>query len=147
MVKKNIVRNGSLWSGIIFENDKVWQGRFCFHYYLASCCYAWGCMYSCDTHGRQISRGFFFITVINIFNCNLNLLSKVYPPPVLPKDFRPFHIMKASSKENQPPTTDYQSRFKLSATQRGAMLGEEELPGKKLCVSYTSYNGVCRILF
>ncbi|XP_033626324.1 G patch domain-containing protein 1-like [Asterias rubens] len=62
----------------------------------------------------------------------------VYPPPVLPKDFRPFHIMKASSKENQPPTTDYQSRFKLSATQRGAMLGEEELPGPSSVFDFLS---------
>ncbi|XP_022110491.1 G patch domain-containing protein 1-like, partial [Acanthaster planci] len=70
--------------------------------------------------------------------------NKVFPPPVLPKGFRPFHIFESSSsKENRPPqasaATDFKSsRFLLSATQRGALLGEEQLPGPSYVFDFLS---------
>ncbi|XP_038067893.1 G patch domain-containing protein 1-like [Patiria miniata] len=60
--------------------------------------------------------------------------NKIFPPPLLPKDFRPFHTVDKFAKENRPPqaATEFKSsRFTLSALQRAAILGEEQLPDSK----------------
>ncbi|XP_063951747.1 G patch domain-containing protein 1-like [Lytechinus pictus] len=56
--------------------------------------------------------------------------TKVFHPPSLPRDFRPFHQFNTPTVETpNPPKTQAHSRFTLSADQRAAMLGEERLPG------------------
>ncbi|XP_071959371.1 G patch domain-containing protein 1-like isoform X2 [Antedon mediterranea] len=55
--------------------------------------------------------------------------NKVYPAPELPRDFKPHHSM-----ENvQPAGPKFTSKlFTMSAIQRGALLGEEQLPAPEL---------------
>eukprot|EP00057_Strongylocentrotus_purpuratus_P002909 XP_003725500.2 PREDICTED: G patch domain-containing protein 1 [Strongylocentrotus purpuratus] len=58
--------------------------------------------------------------------------TKVFQPPTLPRDFRPFHCFETSSGETpdlSKPEPQTHSRFTLSADQRAGMLGEEQLPG------------------
>ncbi|XP_071488874.1 G patch domain-containing protein 1-like [Diadema antillarum] len=60
------------------------------------------------------------------------LTPKVFHPPALPRDFRPFHQFRSTAPAVPGPAMGAQSgssRFTLSAEQRAAMLGEERLPG------------------
>ena len=61
---------------------------------------------------------------------------QIFPPPALPRNFRPFHSFEpsVSDSSSQPSGSDSfrSNRFTLSAPQRAAILGEEQLPGKKL---------------
>ncbi|XP_072013289.1 G patch domain-containing protein 1-like [Amphiura filiformis] len=57
--------------------------------------------------------------------------NKVFPPPSLPRNFRPFHSFEPSSSPQPPGSDNFKSnRFTLSAKQRAEMLGEEQLPGQ-----------------
>ncbi|XP_070575548.1 G patch domain-containing protein 1-like [Ptychodera flava] len=54
--------------------------------------------------------------------------NKIYAAPALPPDFRPFHKFDPGQQAPSQ-TTVSTGRFSLSAAQRGAILGEEQLPG------------------
>lgn len=51
--------------------------------------------------------------------------NKVYPPPVVPRDYRPVHHFKMFDlMQSQPQTQGSQSSSKLDASARAVMLGE-----------------------
>ncbi|XP_033117559.1 G patch domain-containing protein 1-like [Anneissia japonica] len=55
--------------------------------------------------------------------------NKVYPPPDVPRDYKPYHKMK----DVQPAGPKFKSKlFTMGAIQRGALLGEEQLPAPEV---------------
>ena len=81
--------------------------------------------------------------ICNVKSYNAGMCFQVFPPPVLPRNFRPFHSFEPSVSDSspQPPGSDSfkSNRFTLSAPQRAAILGEEQLPGKRVLISFLKF--------